>query len=88
MTLTTVGYGVITAENTAERVGYTLCFVCGAFVWGTLLAEVGEVHKAGYPCPPPLLPQPQPCILTPYLPFYERYWSGNGQQQKMIMSQM
>ncbi len=45
--MTTVGYGDITAENTAERLGFTLLFVCGAFVWGTLLAEVGDVHKAG-----------------------------------------
>ena len=47
MTLTTVGYGDITPVNTFERVGFTLLFVVGAFVWGTLLAEVGEVHRAG-----------------------------------------
>ena len=44
MTLTTVGYGDIVAENTSERVGYVVLFIVGAFIWGTLLAEVGEVH--------------------------------------------
>ena len=53
MTLTTVGYGDIAAENTAERVGFTVLFVGGAFLWGTLLAEVGEVHRL-----PPLPPLP------------------------------
>ena len=46
MTLTTVGYGDITAENTLERVGYTTLFVVGAFVWGNLLAEINEIHSA------------------------------------------
>lgn len=45
MTLTTVGYGDITAENTGERVGFTVLFLGGAFLWGILLAEVGEVHR-------------------------------------------
>jgi voltage-gated potassium channel Kch len=40
MTLTTVGYGDIGAENTGERIGYILLFVVGAFIWGDLLATV------------------------------------------------
>ena len=40
MTLTTVGYGDISANNTPERVGYVLFFIVGAFYWGNLLAEV------------------------------------------------
>jgi hypothetical protein len=30
MTLTTVGYGDINAENTAERIGYVFMFILGA----------------------------------------------------------
>jgi CRP-like cAMP-binding protein len=44
MTLTTVGYGDIAAYNTAERVGYTVLFIVGAFIWGTLLAEINDIH--------------------------------------------
>ena len=32
MTLTTVGYGDISADNTAERVGYVILFIVGAFI--------------------------------------------------------
>jgi len=39
MTLTTVGYGDISADNTSERVGYIIFFITGAFVWGDLLAQ-------------------------------------------------
>ena len=46
MTLTTVGYGDINAENSAERVGYVLFFIAGAFIWGKLLAELGDLHRA------------------------------------------
>ena len=46
MTLTTVGYGDISAENTAERIGYVLLFVVGAFVWGNLMADVGDLHTS------------------------------------------
>ena len=46
MTLTTVGYGDVTADNTSERVGYVLFFIVGAFVWGNLLAEITEIHSA------------------------------------------
>jgi len=46
MTVTTVGYGDINADNTAERVGYVLLFVVGAFVWGNLLAVITEIHGA------------------------------------------
>ena len=46
MTLTTVGYGDITANNTTERIGYVVLFIFGAFVWGTLLAQVGEIHQS------------------------------------------
>ena len=46
MTLTTVGYGDISAENTSERIGYVVLFVVGAFVWGGLLADVAEIHSA------------------------------------------
>jgi voltage-gated potassium channel Kch len=46
MTLTTVGYGDITADNTSERAGYVVFFVVGAFVWGNLLANVSEIHAA------------------------------------------
>ena len=45
MTLTTVGYGDISADNTGERAGYVLFFIVGAFIWGNLLAEVGEIHQ-------------------------------------------
>jgi hypothetical protein len=41
-----VGYGDITADNSAERIAYILLFMGGAFIWGTLLAEVGEIHNA------------------------------------------
>ena len=27
-----------------QRVGYVLFFIIGAFYWGNLLAEVGEIH--------------------------------------------
>jgi hypothetical protein len=40
MTVTTVGYGDITAENTWERVGYTAFFVVCAFCWSELIAAV------------------------------------------------
>jgi len=46
MTLTTVGYGDISADNSMERLGYVLLFIVGAFVWGNLLAEVGEIHSS------------------------------------------
>ena len=46
MTLTTVGFGDITACNTSERVGYALLFVVGAFIWGNLLAQITEIHVA------------------------------------------
>ena len=46
MTLTTVGYGDISADNTSERVGYTLFFIVGAFIWGNLLAQLGELHAS------------------------------------------
>ncbi len=46
MTLTTVGFGDITACNTAERVGYALLFVAGAFIWGNVLAQITEIHVA------------------------------------------
>ena len=46
MTLTTVGYGDISAENSAERIGYVLLFVVGAFVWGNLMADVGDLHTS------------------------------------------
>jgi hypothetical protein len=45
-TLTTVGYGDITPENTSERVGYTLFFVINAFLWGNVLAEITSIHQA------------------------------------------
>ena len=44
MTLTTVGYGDINAKNTAERAGYIVLFIVGAFIWGNLLAEITEIH--------------------------------------------
>ena len=40
MTLTTVGYGDISAESTPERIGYILLFIGGAFVWGNLLVSL------------------------------------------------
>ena len=46
MTITTVGYGDISADNTAERVGYIALFVTGAFVWGNLLASLADIHQA------------------------------------------
>ena len=46
MTLTTVGYGDVTADNTSERVGFTVLFIAGAFVWGNLLAALGDIHAS------------------------------------------
>ena len=46
MTLTTVGYGDIGADNTGERVGYIVLFIVGAFIWGELMATMGEIHSA------------------------------------------
>ena len=40
MTVTTVGYGDIAAENTWERVGYTAFFIVCAFCWSELIAAV------------------------------------------------
>jgi hypothetical protein len=40
MTVTTVGYGDITAQNTSERVGYTFFFIASSYLWSTLIAEV------------------------------------------------
>ena len=37
MTLTTVGYGDISADNTSERVGYIVLFIAGAFIWGAVV---------------------------------------------------
>ena len=39
-----MGYGDIAAYNTSERVGYTVLFIVGAFIWGTLLAEINDIH--------------------------------------------
>lgn len=38
--------GDISANNTSERIGYVVLFIFGAFVWGTLLAQVGDIHKS------------------------------------------
>ena len=46
MTLTTVGYGDISADNTPERIGYILLFISGAFIWGNLLATIDEIHSS------------------------------------------
>ena len=43
MTITTVGYGDISADNHWERIGYVLLFIAGAFIWGDLLAKVGDI---------------------------------------------
>ena len=40
MTITTIGYGDIHAENTSERVGYTLFFIASAYAWAELIAGV------------------------------------------------
>jgi hypothetical protein len=45
MTITTVGYGDITADNTSERVGYTVFFIVCAFFWAELLAEVTVITQ-------------------------------------------
>ena len=45
-TLTTVGYGDITPDNTSERVGYSMFFIINAIVWGNLLAEINTIHEA------------------------------------------
>lgn len=45
MTLTTVGYGDISAESTWERICYTHFFIVAAFLWANLLAEIGEIHQ-------------------------------------------
>ena len=46
MTITTVGYGDISADNSSERVGYIALFIAGALIWGNLLAGLGEIHQA------------------------------------------
>ena len=43
--LNQVGFGDITADNSAERVGYVVFFIAGAFIWGKLLAELGDLHR-------------------------------------------
>ena len=45
-TLTTVGYGDTSADNTSERVGHVLFFIVCAFIWGDFLAAVEEIHQA------------------------------------------
>ncbi len=45
MTITTVGYGDITADNTSERVGYTVFFIVCAFFWAELLAGVTVITQ-------------------------------------------
>ena len=49
MTITTVGYGDISADNSSERVGYIALFIAGALIWGNLLAGLGEIHQAARP---------------------------------------
>jgi hypothetical protein len=49
MTVTTVGYGDITAQNTSERVGYTLFFIASSYLWSTLIAEVTLLSSAMRP---------------------------------------
>ena len=44
--VTTVGFGDITPESSEERVACMILMIIGAFVWGTLLAQVGEIHRA------------------------------------------
>ena len=46
LVVTTVGFGDIIAHSTEERIAYIVLMICGAFVWGTLLAQVGEIHRA------------------------------------------
>ena len=46
LVVTTVGFGDIVAHSTEERIAYIVLMICGAFVWGTLLAQVGEIHRA------------------------------------------
>jgi len=43
---TTVGYGDISAENTAERIVYVVMFIAGAVLWGFLLADLAEIDHA------------------------------------------
>ena len=40
MTVTTVGYGDITGQNTSERVGYTFFFIASSYLWSSLMTEV------------------------------------------------
>ena len=44
--VTTVGFGDIFPESSEERVACMILMIIGAFVWGTLLAQVGEIHRA------------------------------------------
>ena len=44
--VTTVGFGDIIPESSEERVACMILMIIGAFVWGTLLAQVGEIHRA------------------------------------------
>ena len=46
MTLTTVGYGDITADNSFERCGYVAIFIIGAFIWGNLLGDIAEIRSS------------------------------------------
>lgn len=46
MTYATVGYGDISAENTAERLVYVFMFIIGAVIWGFLLADIAEIDHA------------------------------------------
>ena len=43
---TTVGFGDITPQSSEERIACIVLMILGAFVWGTLLAQVGEIHRA------------------------------------------
>jgi hypothetical protein len=70
MTLTTVGYGDISAESSSERVGFILLFIVGAFVWGNLLAELSGMSMslpAALPRPQlqRSIPKPSPLTLLP-----------------------
>ena len=41
-----VGYGDISAENTAERIVFVIMFIVGAFIWGDLLSKISDISAS------------------------------------------
>jgi hypothetical protein len=101
MTLTTVGFGDITASNTAERVGYALLFVVGAFIWGNLLAQISEIAAAASARQQEVVSKVQSTLeflvenecprklrteIIQWTRFHEDHYDDNEKKQEMIKS--